>query len=487
MKAIFERKYCAPPKLSIVLLDWSCRESFHMLGYLAEQTVPRAEYEVIWIEYYQRRAEAIARAVASEDGHRVDQWIVIGMPDNLYYHKHLMYNVGLVVSRGAIVALCDSGMMVKPTFVESILREFERCPDIVLHLDEVRKNDRRSYPFNHPSFEGVVGACAINRADHTTTGLVDRVDLPQNRNYGACMAARREDLIAIGGADEHIDYLGQSRAPYELTFRLVNAGKREVWHPSEFLYHTWQPGQASDKNDLGPQDGPHMSTTALAVRRTQRITPLVENPAIQALRLGPNKVRFVPILDMVIPEAETQMWTVEHTRRLQTGESKRTLRPWDPRVVVPILRVVARVLVQQMWLKTTQLSRRSASIDERLTKALRAYRFVRGALEHHRDVIRRAKLGLEQVRCEGVDEVAIIGSSEVAEILVALARVYPVRVAAVYDELRRGRFLRFTIQPLENVADYHGKVVVAAVVGVDEKLRQLRSLGIKDSHIVLLG
>jgi hypothetical protein len=139
-----------------------------------------------------------------------------------------------------------------------------------------------------------------------------------------------------------------------------------------------------------------------------------------------------------------------------------------------------------MWLKTTQLSRRAASLDERLTKASRAYRFLRGALAHHRDVIRRAQRCLEQVWREGLDEVAIIGASEVAEILVALARVYPVTVTGVYDDLKRGRFLRFDIQPLENLKGYRGSLVLAAVVGVEEKLRQLSSLGIKDSHIVLL-
>jgi hypothetical protein len=36
------------------------------------------------------------------------------------------------------------------------------------------------------------------------------------------MAARRRGLLAIGGADEHIDYLGYMCGPYELTFRLMN-------------------------------------------------------------------------------------------------------------------------------------------------------------------------------------------------------------------------------------------------------------------------
>ena len=63
-----------------------------------------------------------------------------------------------------------------------------------------------------------------------TTGLLDNVDPLHTRNYGACMSALREDLLKIGGADEHIDYLEHICGPYEMTFRLVNAGKREVWY-----------------------------------------------------------------------------------------------------------------------------------------------------------------------------------------------------------------------------------------------------------------
>ena len=46
-------------ELSIILLDWSCRESFHTLECLSKQNIPRESYEVIWVEYYGRRARWI--------------------------------------------------------------------------------------------------------------------------------------------------------------------------------------------------------------------------------------------------------------------------------------------------------------------------------------------------------------------------------------------------------------------------------------------
>ena len=42
-------------KLSIILLDWGVRESFHSLDYLNRQTVARDQYELIWLEFYRRK------------------------------------------------------------------------------------------------------------------------------------------------------------------------------------------------------------------------------------------------------------------------------------------------------------------------------------------------------------------------------------------------------------------------------------------------
>jgi hypothetical protein len=100
------------------------------------------------------------------------------------------------------------------------------------------------------------------------------------------MCAKRADLIDIGGADEHMDYLGHICGPYEMTFRLVNHGLREIWHDSEFLCHTWHPGQAGIDNYQGPHDGKHMSSTALEALVFRRVLPLVENKAIKLLRTG---------------------------------------------------------------------------------------------------------------------------------------------------------------------------------------------------------
>ena len=269
------------PVLSLILLDWNVRESFHLLHYLGLQSVDRDQFEVVFIEYYSRFAEPL-----KQFAEQVDTWILLEMPESCIYHKHLMYNCGLAFAHGEIVVLCDSDAMVKESFIKTIIDHFEERSRIVLHLDQFRNLRRDLYPFSYPSFEEVMGAGCFNNVEGKTSGIVDRVDPLHSRNYGACMCARRADLIEIGGADEHIDYLGHICGPYEMTLRLLNRGLEEVWHETEYLYHTWHPGQAGVDNYQGPHDGRQMSSTALEALITGRVRPLVENNAIGFIRKG---------------------------------------------------------------------------------------------------------------------------------------------------------------------------------------------------------
>jgi len=303
------------PKLSLILLDWSVRESFHLLHYLARQDVPRDAFEVLVIEYYSRISESV-RTFEGE----VDTWLLLEMPEDCYYHKHLMYNAGIVLSRGDICVICDSDAMVKPGFIRAIVEAFEQDPHIVLHLDQFRNNRRDFYPFNYPSFEQVEGEGCINNIGGKTTGILDHRDPIHSRNYGACMCARRSDLVAIGGADEHVDFVGHICGPYDMTFRLVNLGRRELWHPTEFMYHTWHPGQAGVDNYLGPHDGRHVSTTSLAALSARRVRPLLENPAVRQLREHPDSPVDALLPALIRPEGPAE-W---RRTKLEAG----SVAPW---------------------------------------------------------------------------------------------------------------------------------------------------------------
>ena len=302
-------------KVSVILLDWNVRESFHSLDYLNRQTTPRDDYELIWVEFYQRIAEPLKGMTGSSVRPLLDQWIVLGYPPDLLYHKHRAYNAGLLAATGDICVICDSDAMFRPTFIENVIRAFDEPNVVAVHLDEVRNFDKQYYPFNYPTFEAVTGSGAVNWNGKTTLGLATEEDRLHRAKLRRCLAARRNDLLAIGGADEHLDYLGYCCGPYDLTFRLLNRGGRERWLADEFLYHTWHPNQTSMNSDYsGPHDGRYMSLLALHARASGRVLPYLENPC---MRIENDNERFGEFLRYVAKHPETA-WRAESPPALPT-------------------------------------------------------------------------------------------------------------------------------------------------------------------------
>src|SRR5881396_2089350 len=84
------------PKVSVILIDWGVRESFHSVHYLNTQTAGREDYELVWVEFYDRQPQALREMATRQAGAgpALDKWISLGYPDSYCFHKHRMYNVG---------------------------------------------------------------------------------------------------------------------------------------------------------------------------------------------------------------------------------------------------------------------------------------------------------------------------------------------------------------------------------------------------------
>jgi len=302
------------PKLSIILRDWGVRESYHAVSYLNRQTLPRRDYEIIWVEYTSWRPRAIQEFVNQG---KIDKWLVLGKKDSLF--PHLMHNEGIVASEGEIIATTDSDAVFRETFVENIVRTFEEHAgeNIVLYLDQLRSQNRQLYPFPFSglTFDQILdiitklpGLDNWDSEARKPSGLtsLEKVvfDIPIKLNYASCFCARRQDIIEAGGLDEDESYHCFMGGPYELGWRMVNKGFKEIWHQNEWLIHTYHPGAGVGG---AIKTGSHIwgiHTTALMARQNKRIAPLQENPKIRQLRGGtplPKQEENNPIVSIVVP------------------------------------------------------------------------------------------------------------------------------------------------------------------------------------------
>lgn len=270
-------------KVSIILIDWGVRESFHAIDYLNNQTMPRKDYEIIWVEYYNHRPKAIEDYHL--EGRRIDKWIVLNKTG--MYFKHLMINEGIVASSGEIIVICDSDAMYSPTFVESIISTFDHNDNIILYMEQVRSDNKRFYPFKSVSWEEVLNAPDLVNWDskfNKPKSLSINHDLIHTRNYGACFSATKSSIIEAGGVDESPSYRSFFCGAYELGWRLVNKDFREIWHQSEWTLHTWHPWVKSEEI-MGVSDGFGVNAVAAEIMRTKRTMPLLENEKIREMRI----------------------------------------------------------------------------------------------------------------------------------------------------------------------------------------------------------
>ncbi|KJU86067.1 Glycosyl transferase, family 2 domain protein [Candidatus Magnetobacterium bavaricum] len=489
MDVLFSNDLPTAPQVSIVLLDWSCRESFHSLQYLNQQTMPRDQYELLWIEYYGRRPVGISALLqgCNDSGVApvVDKWIVLDMPHETCYHKHLPYNVGILAGRGGIVVFCDSDAIFTPTFVESIVEQFRRDSNIVLHIDEIRNEDRRFYPFSYPTVDDITGKGCINFKDGRSTGLQDDQDPLHTLNYGACMCARRSDLIGIGGADEHMDYFGHVCGPYEMTFRLVNTGKREVWHQGEFIYHVWHPGTDGTGNYIGPHDGRNVSTTALEARRTGRVMPLIENPLIKTQRLGnDNTAVTLPLT----PDYKQNIghWTVSQLNELSKKQKiqwKKENKLNNPTLLIKVKFNLAMTTIRQFIIKANKFIRHPNDVFRKLYKIRGFFQTMASQNEHN---LQRAFSCLNTLKAHNVSEFAIYAPNAAAEVLCNVAGSASLMATAIYDDIGGAVFCGLTVMAVES-APGRGEVIVIADVGPKrEKLETLKRIGVNEDRIIVL-
>ena len=155
---------------------------------------------------------------------------------------HADANAALLRARGELVCLCDGTLVLPAHFAESIVVSFD---------------------------DGQGGLTRPLLLQHRLAGHD-----PDPRR-AACLAMRRVDALRLGGLDEHPHFGADAGAPFELGWRLINAGIEAGWHPRVTLELSRPMPRSEDA-----------LAAALGALTSGRLLPLQENAAVHAARLA---------------------------------------------------------------------------------------------------------------------------------------------------------------------------------------------------------
>lgn len=214
------------PKISIVMVDGSFREGFHSVDFFGKQTLPPEDYELLWVEYYDKVNPALAEKTARYPNFRVITLNRAGL-----YHSSYCFNEGIRASRGELIVIPDADVVVEENFLETILNEHQRNPNLVLYC----------YRYEEPR--------EAYQATANLEHLRNVCQLHYPSNYGACLTVRKKWLVEINGYEQHPVFSSAVHSNgRDLHARFKSLGLDVKWHPKIRMYHLWHPRGKSKSN-----------------------------------------------------------------------------------------------------------------------------------------------------------------------------------------------------------------------------------------------
>jgi hypothetical protein len=247
-----------------------------------------------------------------------------------------------------------------------------------------------------------------------------------------------------------------------------------------------------------------MSSTALDVRKTVRVMPLRENPAVRKLREGTATADPSEALS----DVDAKAWAV-HTgrdwgaalrklwlsRNPLYGPSRKVPPPIGAITALRVFRILLGMIFGQTAgeIKRILASRRAAAAvaaktrpgtevvkpKHGLLKRLKRIAimvqnlktFMSCNWEHDRFMAGECREALDKLRAEGVDEVAVFGAGGVADMLCVLSGEAGIRISGVYADA-------------EALARAGGRAMVASFVNIEALRETLRQAGVKEEDII---
>lgn len=209
-------------KISVVMVDGEFRENTYGAEFFSQQDFPEAEYEVFWVEYYQKVPENVKK-------HNKVTVITLDHPKTKEYHSSYCFNAGIKAASGELIVIPDADQIVAPNFLSQLWQLHEKNEDLVVYpyrYDEVEDNKLQNI-----SFQELNNKCMLRNP----------------LNYGGCLSVRKKWLLKINGYEQH-DFFstGFHANGLDVYTRFKNLGLAIMWAPHIKLYHPWHPFTLAD-------------------------------------------------------------------------------------------------------------------------------------------------------------------------------------------------------------------------------------------------
>lgn len=204
-------------KISIIMVDGLFRESFHSIDFYGRQTVSQEDYELIWVEYYDKINPDLTKEIEKYPNFRV-----VNLNKSGIYHSSYCFNEGIKQANGELIFIPDADVIVEENFLEKVWQDHQSNDKLVMYF--YRYNEPEDKHFNKVDIDHLRKVCVLTNPS----------------NFGGCLSVRKKWLLEINGYEQHpLFESGFHANGRDIYTKLKNLGLHVKWHPQLKLYHPW--------------------------------------------------------------------------------------------------------------------------------------------------------------------------------------------------------------------------------------------------------
>lgn len=212
-------------KISVIMVDGLYRPHFAVIDSLKRQSLNKNDYEVLWVEYYDKVNPELIKKTENEQNFKI-----ITLNKNGTYHSSYCFNHGINSASGELLVIPDADVLFDEYFLEKIRDEHQKNEQLVMYifrLDEPAKPENSSFNLD-------------------LNNLKMNCELTNPSNYGGCLTVRKKWLLEINGyeLDDVFRTGGDHANGLDVYTRFKNSGKHIMWNPNLRIYHPWHPHQS---------------------------------------------------------------------------------------------------------------------------------------------------------------------------------------------------------------------------------------------------